>query len=142
MRLPRLATLTLEEVLPYLEERDFAGTTFKYIDKKQVMLKFPKIRIELGGFQVCVNSLRLVTFKSKGTSCVSCGFKGTFFAVEALNGGQHLNLYGWDEDGDELMLTHDHIIPVSKGGKNILSNVQTMCWPCNKHKGSSVSIGQ
>jgi 5-methylcytosine-specific restriction endonuclease McrA len=46
----------------------------------------------------------------------------------------HLNLYGIDSNGREVMLTKDHIIPRSKGGKNKLSNYQPMCIHCNKKK--------
>jgi hypothetical protein len=31
-------------------------------------------------------------------------------------------------------LTRDHIIPTSKGGKNVWANVVTACGPCNKFK--------
>ena len=33
-------------------------------------------------------------------------------------------------------LTREHIIPVSRGGKNAWTNVVTACKPCNNHKGS------
>jgi len=35
-------------------------------------------------------------------------------------------------------LTRDHIIPVSRGGKNIWENVVTACNGCNKHKDSKL----
>lgn len=33
------------------------------------------------------------------------------------------------------MLTKDHVIPVSKGGPNVLANIQVLCRECNELKG-------
>ena len=33
-----------------------------------------------------------------------------------------------------LLLEVDHIIPISKGGKTEASNLQTLCWRCNRNK--------
>lgn len=35
-----------------------------------------------------------------------------------------------------LLLEIDHIIPVAKGGKTCPSNLQTLCWKCNRTKGT------
>lgn len=32
-------------------------------------------------------------------------------------------------------LTVDHVIPESRGGETVLSNLQTLCRPCNSRKG-------
>ena len=37
---------------------------------------------------------------------------------------------------EETKLEIDHIIPVSKGGKTIKSNLRTLCFNCNRGKGS------
>lgn len=37
-------------------------------------------------------------------------------------------------------LTLDHIVPVFEGGTNVFENLQTMCFPCNKRKGSKFHI--
>ncbi|MBR2352886.1 MAG: HNH endonuclease, partial [Clostridia bacterium] len=37
---------------------------------------------------------------------------------------------------DGVKLEVDHIIPVSKGGKSTLDNLQTLCERCNRGKGT------
>lgn len=38
----------------------------------------------------------------------------------------------------DLQLTIDHIVPLSKGGKNLVDNVQPLCMPCNSKKGTKI----
>lgn len=59
-------------------------------------------------------------FFTKGYKCVDCGMVGKFFAKERYRGDKkyHLNLYGYDSNGNEILMTKDHIIPESLGGKN------------------------
>lgn len=47
-----------------------------------------------------------------------------------------MNLYGYDKDGNEVLMTKDHIVPKSLGGRNCLENYQTMCCVCNCNKGN------
>ena len=37
-----------------------------------------------------------------------------------------------------LLLEIDHIVPVSKGGLTTESNLQTLCWRCNRSKGAKI----
>ena len=38
-----------------------------------------------------------------------------------------------------LLLEIDHIVPVSKGGATVEDNLQTLCWKCNRSKGSKMA---
>ena len=86
------------------------------------------------------NSDRYQTFLTNGTKCCKCGIEGKYFVKEkhAADKRYHLNLYALNENGEEVLMTKDHIIPRSKGGKNELENYQTMCKICNELKGNQL----
>lgn len=42
------------------------------------------------------------------------------------------------ESQSYLLLEVDHILPISKGGVTIEDNLQSLCWKCNRSKGSKV----
>jgi 5-methylcytosine-specific restriction endonuclease McrA len=83
-------------------------------------------------FDVYVNSQRYILFKKKGCKCVVCGCSATH--CELVTSGDinraHFNFVC--DDG--TIMTKDHIIPFSLGGKNIMSNYQPMCQRCNNLK--------
>jgi hypothetical protein len=93
-----------------------------------------------------IGALRLQTFASHPLCCseVTCGLVGAYFAVERsaqpphANGqnhhAYHLNLYGMDAKGKEVMLTHDHTLARGLGGADDLSNTMVMCLACNARK--------
>ena len=93
------------------------------------------------GFLVGVSSLRMKTFEHDGLVCRACGLEAIFFAVEDFHNAKvpqpHLNLYGRRDDGEDVLFTHDHKLARALGGADNLSNVQTMCSPCNNKKGRS-----
>ena len=97
-----------------------------------------KPRVDIGGDLVKMTSQRYKLF-NKSTICVTCGCEGTFFVKEKHRNDElyHLNLYAI-VDGFAVLMTKDHIIPKSKGGKNHLTNYQTMCQPCNQEKADTV----
>ncbi len=118
----RHSTMTIEEFMSLAK----SGGKKTIVDDKKINLE----------------SLRLKTFVEKGTACVSCGAKATYAAIErdkirneALE-SWHINLYATLESGKDVLMTKDHIVPKSKGGRDTLENMQTMCSRCNSKKGS------
>lgn len=93
------------------------------------------------GESIFTFSDRYKVFFTKGYKCAKCGLEGKYFALEKSvpeEGRYHLNLYAL-KDGEEILMTKDHIIPRSKGGKNRLENYQPMCTICNHKKGNDVN---
>ena len=103
---------------------------------ESIAAKKKPLKVVINGETVNAKSLRLQTFLRKGLVCAKCGCKGTHFALERSEGqnAYHLNLWSTDENGDEVLMTHDHILARSLGGADDLSNTQTMCSPCNAEK--------
>lgn len=62
-------------------------------------------------------AVRDYVFRRDQYRCQSCGY----FQTEAL-------------------LQVDHIIPLAQGGSNDLSNLQTLCQPCNLRKSSRLDL--
>ncbi len=97
--------------------------------------------LKIAGHDVKMWSQRYYTFKNNGIVCVGCGLKGEHFRLErhALGGREsfHFNLYANNGNGNEILMTKDHIVPKSKGGKNHITNLQTMCTNCNNRKDDS-----
>lgn len=95
-------------------------------------------KVELDGDIIKGNSQRYQLFFTKSCNCVKCGIKGKYFAKEKRikDKSYHLNLYGIDDNGQEVLITKDHIIPKLKSGKDVLENYQTMCIRCNERKGN------
>ena len=79
------------------------------------------------------DSMRLM---KTSRTCVICGLQGTIARLETHEIGvrPHFNFYG-DRNGELILMTKDHIIPRAAGGKDTVSNYQTMCSRCNGMKG-------
>lgn len=84
-----------------------------------------------------MNSHRFSLFR-ENNKCVCCGVTGCVVLVEMHDGDEspHLNLYA-ESGGDLVLMTRDHIHPRCRGGKDHISNYQTMCSVCNSLKGHS-----
>ena len=89
---------------------------------------------------VRITGVRLRSFLKHGTDCCVCGVNGAFFAKEKnfRDVRYHLNLYAIDDNGKEVLMTRDHIIPRCRGGSEGINNMQTMCINCNNKKGSKI----
>ena len=91
------------------------------------------------GYKVRKISLRYMTFYQKGVDCVCCNRKGSYFLLEGDDNNplrRHFNLY----TEDDVLMTKDHIIPKSKGGKDNVDNMQPMCIICNEKKKNNISF--
>ena len=75
-------------------------------------------------YLVRMNSQRYHVFKDN-PSCVCCGIVGTKMVLDVNPGDQspHFNLYA-EENGRLVLMTKDHILPKSRGGKDELDNYQ------------------
>lgn len=105
--------------------------------------KSPETTKDMGGDLIYMDSDRYWCFKQKGIHCYECGIEGRFFAKERMKTKVvpkperfHFNLYGVDENGEEVLMTKDHVLPVAQGGPNHISNYRTMCSRCNCEKGN------
>lgn len=124
MALETLAEFSPSEILPFVPRKK---SNFKIGDQE---------------FVVKTCSMRLQVFK-KSLVCVGCGLVGSVLKLQRQpdrNERPHLNLYAKRENENGtvewVLMTQDHIRPRSKGGKDRLDNLQTMCAECNVKKGS------
>jgi 5-methylcytosine-specific restriction endonuclease McrA len=124
-----------------------------------------KLLTDHGEYFVKTGSPRLECLK-RNQSCVCCGLAGIRWYLQTsrlgipkkqtvcfieecpwcqcrppnpMLGGDtpHLNLYGLHPThGSLVLMTQDHIRPKSRGGKDNIENLQTMCTICNRRKGN------
>jgi 5-methylcytosine-specific restriction endonuclease McrA len=110
-----------------------------FLDKVEFHHKRKDV-FQLDGDSIKLHSDRYKCFKNSGLCCVTCGIEGKHFYKEKhrseTNEVYHLNLYAISKEGKEVLMTKDHRIPKSKGGKDHWSNYDTMCIECNSKKGN------
>lgn len=134
--LETLAEYSLAEILPLISTR--RSKIFK---------------VNGQDFLVKTCSRRLQVFQ-RSLICTICGVAGTVFRLQRQserNESPHLNLYALKKEKDLwigrfpkqntsywVLMTQDHILPKSKGGKDSLDNLCTMCTECNMKKGNNI----
>lgn len=80
-------------------------------------------------------SLRARVFREDGLVCRICGIKG--HRRPFGKGG-----YGYYTDIENVYMSIDHIVPVSKGGTNERSNLRVLCTRCNSKKSDNMPAGK
>jgi len=111
------------------------------INELPTFYKTPR-KVNIAGYEINCHSTRMkLLFVHRELTCKCCGIKASFAAIEscpASKGHKGINFYGYDYDGNEVLLTWDHMIPKSIGGKNNMKNSQTLCTICNVIKGNNL----
>lgn len=73
--------------------------------------------------------------EKENLTCVCCGIKANkWIAFKAKHQPPVLNLYGQNENGEDILFTRDHIIPKAFGGNDDLKNLRVMCKICNEKR--------
>jgi len=62
----------------------------------------------------------------------------TFFEWENLKAQYNWTCPCCHKSEPDVILTEDHIIPVSKGGSNNIENIQPLCRSCNSRKHTEI----
>lgn len=81
----------------------------------------------------CHAAMRRFIFIRDGFKCVRCGAQGMKIPLD-YDGKNTLCTNTYTSTGFNDLLILDHIITLNAGGKNIITNFQTLCETCNKRK--------
>lgn len=79
--------------------------------------------------------LRVAVLKRDGFTCCACGWQPPADAIPSDYDGRYVIGF-WPNPTAERQLQIDHMTARSRGGQNVLSNLQTLCDPCNRRKAS------
>jgi len=106
-------------------------------------LVIDKDYINYGKHTVHIKTLHNTVYINKNIVCVSCGMIGKYFKLKKRDNKTSFifQLCGEKEIGNQvkqIIFTLDHLIPVSRGGTNSISNLQPMCYSCNNKKNDDI----
>lgn len=114
------ATFTIELFYKYFNQYMSEKYTFDELDIQKAIIEAKNIDISKTNEQkertLMSDSLRFQILKRDNYTCQICGKKAS--------------------DGVELEI--DHIIPISKGGRTVPNNLQTLCKRCNRGKRDNI----
>jgi 5-methylcytosine-specific restriction endonuclease McrA len=74
--------------------------------------------------------------------CVKCGVEGNLVVTHRhkneIPGTRHIDVFALDEKRF-VMMTLDHILPASYGGKSDITNYRIMCRDCNQERSNVIT---
>jgi hypothetical protein len=118
----------------------FPVYTFQYVSAGGNSSMRSKIRLDLGNLEGLINYLNgLVKFRNSAAGQRALMTRALREEVKARDGYACRCCGISIDDERNLLLEIDHIIPISKGGKTTGSNLQTLCWRCNRSKGAKIA---
>lgn len=101
-----------------------------------------KFNIPYQGVEVTLKSLKNVLILNQNI-CQICKLPVTYAVLEKVHKDvktYHFNYYTiHPETKKEILFNIDHIVPKSKGGNNLITNLQLTCELCNTQKGNKFS---
>ena len=115
---PKIIGKKLNQLIIELKNRtnNVEGSNFVIDDLNIVLIKNPNAKSKIRKRTHIPRGLRKEVFKRDNYTCKECGAKKS--------------------EGATLHI--DHIIPISKGGTDELSNLQTLCSDCNLNKSNII----
>jgi 5-methylcytosine-specific restriction endonuclease McrA len=101
-------------------------------------LRRHEVVIDFDGDEIDMCGINFQVFRKYGVVCEYCKIEGKYFAKMIYKGSTKpcLNLFAVKWTGELVLMTKDHIVPLSKGGSNHMKNLRPMCIQCNIEKSS------
>lgn len=122
----------------YHELQSYIGDGTRKRGQRDIRQKF-RLETPHGDYLINTHSRRLKCFK-RDPRCAYCDRVGALWLLQkqACDTDWCLNLYAIDPNDKLVLMTRDHVFPISRGGGDALYNSTAACEPCNKKKGASI----